>query len=66
MDKFSEETSTNTEISGADSPDDININNVQIKLKSYMLTVGFEVNHPEAYVGGDRIYQSTMGMLFSI
>lgn len=52
MERFNEDTSTNAKISGADSPDDINITNVQIKRKSYVLTVGFEVNHPEAYVGG--------------
>jgi len=52
MGRFSQDTSTKAEISGADSPDDVNITNVQIKRKVYILTVGFEVNHPEAYVGG--------------
>lgn len=52
MGKFSEETSTVAEISGVDSPGDINITNVQITRKTYILTVGFEVNHADAFVDG--------------
>ncbi|WP_404680164.1 hypothetical protein [Raoultella terrigena] len=52
MGKFSEETSTFAEISGVGSPGDINITNVQIARKTYILTIGFEVNHPDAFADG--------------
>jgi len=52
MDKFDEKTSSFAELSGVDSLDEINTTNVQITRKIYILTIGFEVNHPEAFVDG--------------
>jgi len=52
MDVFDQETSSSAELSWAESSNDINITNVQIRRKLYILTVGFEVNHPRAFVDG--------------
>ncbi len=52
MGMFDQETSSSAELSWADSSSDINITNVQIRRKTYVLTVGFEVNHPNAFVDG--------------
>jgi len=52
VDKFDQKTSSSAELSGADSREDINITNVQIRRKTYILTVGFEVNHPSAFING--------------
>lgn len=52
MGKFDQGISSSAELSGAENPDDLNITNVRIKRKKYILTVGFEVNHPGAFVDG--------------
>ncbi len=52
MHKFDEKTSSSGDLSGVDSPDDVNVTNVQITRKIYVLTVGFEVNYPNAFVSG--------------
>jgi len=52
MEKFDQETSSFAELSEVDSLNDINITNVQIKRKKYILTVGFEVNYPKAFTDG--------------